>query len=269
MSILDSIKKDIKNSGKNKGKIVYFKDGTKRRIRFLCDFDEGMEVTWHDSYKNAINTPCLELFGKDCKYCGNSDLRTRNQYIWSVWDYDANEVKILLGAVNNCSPIPLLAGFYENYGTMLDRDYIIEQKGSGTNKTFSVVPCDKVKFTNKKAAPLSESAIKNILKKAYIDSDEDSDDDEDDFKKTKKSSKSKAKDDDEDDEIPWSTPNDDDKEDYSSMSAKELYKLCKKRKLDVDQKMKEKYYIAKLKEADKAKDEWEDDEDDDWGDDDE
>lgn len=265
MGILDSIKRDIKSSGKNKGKIVYFKDGAKRRIRFLCEFDEGLEIKWHDSYKNGINTPCLEFFGKDCKYCGDDSLRTRNQYIWSVWDYDANEVKLLMGAVNNCSCIPLLAGFYENYGTMLDRDYIIEQKGAGTNKTFSVVPCDKVKFTNKKASPLSESAIKNILKKAYIDSD-DSDDEDDDVPfdtKPKKSSK-----DDDDDDIPWNTPDDEEK-DYSSMSAKELYKLCKKRKIDVEQKMKEKYYITKLKEADKAKDEWDEGEEDEWEDDDE
>ena len=274
MSILDKIKKDIKNSGKNKGKILYFKDGVKKRVRFLCEFDDGTEVKWHDSYKNGINTPCLEFFGKHCKYCSDSDLRTRSQYLWSVWDYDANEVKILLGAVNNCSPIPSLASFYENYGTMLDRDYIIEQKGSGTSKTFSVVPCDKVKFTNKKASALSESAIKDILKKAYIDSEDDDEEEDELFEKPKAKVKSKSKkDEDEDDGIEWSTPgensDDEDEIDYSSMSAKELYKLCKEREIDVEQKMKEKYYITKLKEADKAKEEWDDGEEDEWEEDDE
>lgn len=59
---------------------------------------------------------------------------------------------------------------------------------------------------------------------------------------------------------------DEDETDYSSMNAVELYKLCKKRKLDVEPKKKADYYIDALKAADsdveeEAEDEdWEDEE---------
>lgn len=57
-----------------------------------------------------------------------------------------------------------------------------------------------------------------------------------------------------------------DEADYSSMNAVELYKLCKKRKLDVEPKKKAAYYIDALKAADSDveeesdEDDWEDEE---------
>ena len=59
MGLLDSIKRDAKKSGQNKGKFIYIREGTKVRIRFLVDMDEGIEVTWHDSYEQGINVPGL------------------------------------------------------------------------------------------------------------------------------------------------------------------------------------------------------------------
>lgn len=51
------------------------------------------------------------------------------------------------------------------------------------------------------------------------------------------------------------------------MSARELYKLCKERGLDVAPKKSEKYYIKQLEEYDEAQDDWGDDEEeDDWED---
>ena len=50
------------------------------------------------------------------------------------------------------------------------------------------------------------------------------------------------------------------------MSAKELYKLCKSRDIDVETRKPAKYYITKLEEADEEDaDDWDDEEeDDDW-----
>lgn len=285
MGLLDNIKKDARKSGQSKGKFIYFRENQKVRIRFLQDMDEGMEITWHDSYEQGINVPCQEHFGRDCQYCNDDSLRTRSMYCWSIWNYETNEVQLFMFAVNNCSPIPALVAMYETYGTLCDRDYVISVSGKQQNKTFSVVPMDKVKFRNQKAKPYSEKAVLDMINKAWPDENAD-DEDEDYTPKKKKSSlpskkagkgKSKSKDDDEDeddyDELPWNDEEDDDdtEDDYEDMTPKELFNLCKKRKLDAAPKKSSKYYINILREADEAEDDWGDDGDDEdeWEEDDE
>lgn len=263
MGLVDKIKQDVKKSGRNKGKFIYFREGQKQRIRFLTDMDDGMEVTFHDSFEAGINVPCQELFGKDCPYCDEEGLRTRSQYIWSVYNYETKEVQLFMYPVNHCSPIPALMAMYENYGTITDRDYVISVSGKQQNKTFSVVPMDKVKFRNAKVKPFSEQAILKMLDKAYpADADEDEDEDEDDKPaKKSKSSKSKpntkkAKPEPEEDED-WE--DEEEEVDYSEMSPKELYQLCKERDIDVAPKKPAKYYINQLEEYDAAQEDWEDD----------
>lgn len=280
MGLVDKIKADVKKSGQNKGKFIYFREGVKQRVRFLTDMDDGMEITFHDSYEKSINVPCQEHFGRDCPYCGDDSLRTRSQYVWSVYNYETKEVQLFMFAVNNCSPIPALMAMYENYGTICDRDYVISSSGKQQNKTFSVVPMDKVKFRNDKAKPFSEKAILKMLDKAFPCDIDDDEDDEEEIKSSKKrapkstgSKKSSHKqevEEDEDDDYDESWEDeDDDAIDYSDMSAKELYELCKERGIEVKPKKPAKFYINQLEEWDKANDDWGDDdedEDDDWED---
>lgn len=179
MSLIDKIKADVKKGGQNKRKFTYFKEGQKQRIRFLQDMDEGMEIPFHDSYELGINVPCQELFDRECPYCDDESLRTRNQYVWSVYNYEAKEVQLFMYAVNNCTPIPALMAMYENYGTLTDRDYVISVTGKAQNKTYSVVPMDKVKFRNTKAKPYSNKAVLQMIDKAYpCEETEDEEDDE-------------------------------------------------------------------------------------------
>lgn len=283
MGLVDKIKADAKRSGSNKGKFIYFREGTKLRVRFLQDMDDGMEITFHDSYEQGINVPCQEHFGRECPYCDDDSVRTRSQYLWSVWNYEAKEVQLFMFPVNNCSPIPALMAMYENYGTICDRDYVISVSGKQMNKTYSVVPMDKVKFRNEKAKPYSEAQVLKMLDKAWPCDDVDSDDEDDEEetpkkkapKKTGKASTKRPVDDDEDeDDEDWGDEDSgDDTPDYSEMSAKELFKLCKERGIDVKPKKPEKYYIKQLEEYDQAQDDWGDDddyeEDDEWEDDDE
>lgn len=253
MGLVDKIKSDVKKSGSNKSKIFYVRDGQKARVRFLTDMDDGIEVVMHDSYERGINVPCREHFGKSCKYCEDESLRTRSNYAWPVYNYETNEVQILMYPVNNYTPVPALMAMYETYGTITDRDYVIGVTGKQQNKSFSVIPMDKVKFRNSKAKPLSESAMLKIIDKAWPD--EDADDDE------KPSKKCKAEDNDSWDEEEESA--------YDEMSAKELYKLCKERGIEVEPKKPAKFYVNLLEEDDKANDDWgdEDDYDDDeWED---
>lgn len=269
MGLLDKIKNDAKKSGQNKSKFIYFREGQKQRIRFLQDMDEGMEIVFHDSFEQGINVPCQELFGRECKYCDDSDLRTRSQYCWSVWNYETSEVQLFMFAVNNCSPVPALVSMYEAYGTLLDRDYVISVSGKQQNKTFSVVPMDKVKFRNTKAKPYSKKAVLQFIDKAWP-SDEESDEDDEDYTPKKKQSKSAKKtrddydvEDDYDEDVDVDDEDEDDDNDYESMSAKELFQLCKKRKIDAMPKKSQKYYIKLLEEYDEAQSDWGDDEDED------
>lgn len=283
MGLLDKIKSDVKKSGQNKSKFIYFREGTKQRIRFLTDMDDGMEVVFHDSFERGINVPCQELMGRSCPHCDDESLRTRSQYVWSVYNYETKEVQLFMFAVNNCSPIPALMAMYENYGTLTDRDYVISVSGKQQNKTFSVVPMDKVKFRNEKAKPYSEKAILKMLDKAFpCDAAEDEDDDDEDEAPKKRAPKSTGKkvkkhepepedDEDEDDyDGGWGDEEEegDDEVSYSDMSPKELYDLCKERGIKAAPKKPAKFYINLLEEHDQAQEDWGDEDDEDeWEDD--
>lgn len=264
--LVSSIKNDVKKAGTNKGKFIYFRPDQKQRVRFLQDMDDGIEVVFHDSFERSINVPCQEhMFGRSCPYCEDDGVRTRSQYAWCVYNYDAKEVQIFMFPVNNCSPIPSLMAMYETYGTLVDRDYVISVSGKGPDKSYSVVPMDKVKFRNEKAKPFSEKKILEMLDKAFpCTTDDDEEDDEPKARKkpTAPKVKGKAKPEPEEDEEDWEEDGDDDVIDYSEMSAKELYQLCKERKIDVMPKKPSKYYITQLEEYDKAQDDWDEDEDD-------
>lgn len=250
MSLVNDIKNQVKKSGTNKGKFIYFKSGVKIRMRFLQDMEEGIKIPFHDSYELGINSPCQEVFERECAGCDNDNLRTRDQYLWSVWNYDAKEVQIFMAPVNSFSPIPALVGMYETYGTLIDRDYVITKSGSQTSTSYSVVPMDKVKFRNEKAKPFSKSKLMAMVDKAWPADEEDEDE------KPKKKAKGKAKGKAEVDEKDWD----------EDMSAKELYDICVEKDIDVLKKKSAEYYIERLKDSEQE-DDWDEDEQDDWDED--
>lgn len=265
---LSSIKSEIKKSGTNKGKFLFFREDTKVRVRFLTDMEEGLEVSFHDSFQLGINVPCQEEFGRDCPYCENEDLRTRKMYIWSVYDYESKEVKLLMAAVNNCSPVPVLASLYDSYGTLCDRDYEIKRIGKGQNTTYSVIPLDKMKFRNTKVKAMSDQAIMKCIDKAYpADNSEDFEEEEETKPNRKKGNKTKTKvpmnEPEEDEEDSWD--DEEDSNDYESMTPKELYKLCKDKDIDCKPKKSKEYYIDLLEQSDEEEDsDWDENEEDDW-----
>ena len=248
MSILDQLKADVKKAGSNKSKFIYFREGEKRRIRFLSDMEDAIVITMHNNFEKGINAPCRKYFGKDCPLCDEEDMRTRDNYVWSVWDYDSNEVKLFMFAVNRCSPIPALMAMYENFGTLCDRDYIVNVQGRQLDKTYSVINMDKQKFRNAKAKPYTEKQILKMLDQAFPYTASESDD-------------ADSSDDWDDDDKP--------KGKYDDMKPKALYDLCIERNLDAEKKKPAQYYINLLEEADKADDDWGDDDDyddDEWED---
>lgn len=274
MGILSDIKAAAAKAGSNKSKIIYFRENQKTRIRFLVDMEDGIKVSFHDSFEKGINVPCQEIFDRECPYCGDDTLRTRDQYIWSIYDVENNESKLLMAPVNNCSPIPSLIGMYEAYETLTDRDYVITKIGKQQNTHFSVVPLDKAKFRNAKAKPFSESAILKILDEAYpiVEESEDEDDEEEIVRKKKKKDKAKVKtktkknyeEDDEEEELDEDDEEfDEDDEvelDYDEMSRVELYNLCKERNIECEKRKTENYYKKLLIKWDKQKEDWDEDE---------
>lgn len=254
---LADLKKEISKSGTSKGKFLFFRPDSKVRVRFLTDMEDGMEIKFHDSYALGINVPCQEIYGRRCPYCDNEDLRTRNMYVWSVYDYDSKEVRLIMAAVNNCSPVPALASCYETYGTLTDRDYEIKKQGKGADSTFTVVGLDKVKFRNNKVKSFSESAILKYVDKAYpCDEDEE---EEKPRRNTKSKTASKPK---------KSEPEEIENNDYQNMKARELYNLCEDRGIEAEPRKSKEYYIDLLETADEENDDWDDDEEsaDDWED---
>lgn len=239
---LEGIKSEIAKSGANKSKILYFKEGVQYRVRFLTDFEEGIEVPFHDSYKLSVNYPCQELFGRECPGCENDDLRTRSKYCWAVYDYESKEVKLLLEAVNQCTCVGALSAYYETNGTLTDRDYFIKQLGSNTSKQFTVIGQEKRIFRNAKAKPLTEKAMLKIIDKAFPCEDAVEDADEEEEAETK---------------IPeWN----------EKMKPSQLYKICQEREIDVQPKQPKAYYIEKLEQDDEERLFAQDEEDeDDWG----
>lgn len=251
MGLLDRIKQDAKRVGSNKTKLIYFRPDEKKRIRFLQDMDEGYCIKLHSHWDKGVTAVCSEEYSKPCKYCEASETEegwtTRDNYCWSVWDYDDNEVKLFFFAVTRCTPIPQIVAMYENYGTLTDRDYVITVHGKATSKAFTVIPQDKAKFRNTKAKSYSKGAVLKILAQAFPDTVSHADNNKEEVSSYE------------------DTPNE---AAYDSMGAVELYKLCKERKIDAEKRKPKQYYIELLNEFDKAQDDWGDDDDDDWADDD-
>ena len=197
-NLIAEMKDRIKNSGANKREIMYFAPDSVHRVRFLTELDAGMSVEMHNQFGNgaddSIFTPCLDPEDhEDCELC-KQEIPTQEWYAWSVWDYDNNSVKLIFQKATGVSPIPSLIEMYEEYGTILDRDYKIKKVGKGTSGSYTITPLDKSVFKSKKAKPYSESKIKEIIAKAYgAYKDSDDEDEEDDEKPKKKTSKKSAK----------------------------------------------------------------------------
>lgn len=195
-NFLDQIKTAVKNSGSSKKDILYFGADTSKRIRFLQELDEGHSYTFHSDFETKIYEPCQDQEDhEDCKLC-QQGIGTKEVFVWSVYDYDTSSVKLLAIKATGISPVPALIEFFEEYGTIMDRDYKIKKVGKGMGGSYTVTPLDKEKFGVKKAKPYSEKEIWEMFKKAYSskdveDDDNDEEEEEEEVKPTKKSKKAK------------------------------------------------------------------------------
>lgn len=159
MAFLDRLRQGIAKAAQKQGEIFFTKPGERRRIRFLTEFNDGVVVMFHDSYQRRLQVPCLyETFGEvlgeriPCRYCEEGET-PRDQYLWSIYDYDAKQRRIMKYKVTRATPIFQLMGLFETYKTLLNRDIEITQQGEGTQKSFLVIPADPTPFRERGVRP--------------------------------------------------------------------------------------------------------------------
>jgi len=252
MGLMDRIKEESKKAGTNKGKILMVGTGEKKRIRFLQELDDGMELKFHASYEKGVNALCGEEYGKSCPYCGDEDYKGKTMFAWSVYDTDEKQEKVMFYGVTRCTPVTQLVALSNAYKTIMDRDYVLSASGTKMDKQFQAIGMDKVKFRNDKVKAMSKSAILNVIKKAYpIDTDDIEEDDDDIEEKATLTKKNKSTD-------------TDDK--YDGLSAKKIYDICIEKGIDVPIRKEREYYIQEIQEFEKQHEKWGEDEDneDEW-----
>lgn len=146
------------------------------RIRFLVDFEEGYALHWHKNFNDksyaqegapferSVDMPCWKEYGLDCPYCASEDKKTRNRarlYIWPVWDYEANEVKLLAYRNNPKTLTGKAVSYFEEKGTIVGRDFIAKKvsatKGA-IDTDYDLLPEDPSAFQFEKKIKIPTAA---------------------------------------------------------------------------------------------------------------
>ena len=193
-NLIKNIKEAIAKSGTSKKDILYFAADSVHRVRFLQELEDGEQFQFHSDFNASVNALCEDPEDHEsCPYC-QDEIKLVDNFAWTVWDYDSNSVKILRMKASGVSPVPALIEMYEEFGTIMDRDYKIKKVGKGTGGSYVVTPLDKEKFTNKKAKAYTRKQMEEIFMKAYnTDEAKEDDDEEEDKPSKKKSNKKKVK----------------------------------------------------------------------------
>jgi hypothetical protein len=197
MSLVDRIRTESKRQGTAKGEIFFVKANEASRVRFLIDIEQGLEIEFYNEFGGLrIPSPALWDYPTeilDERADDNDDkLKREIHYGWPIWNYDRERVQLLHGKPNQWSPVMQLLSAYEEYGSIVDRDFNIRRQGEGLETSYSLFPGDKKPFKVRKAKKPTKAAMLEILWKAYgvegelaklgisnEDPDEDYDDDDD------------------------------------------------------------------------------------------
>ena len=197
LNLIKKMKENIAKSGSSQRDVMYIAADSVKRVRFLQELDQGFEFQFHSNWDPKIYTLCKDPEDhENCELC-EQGIGIIENFVWSVWDYDSNSVRLLVFKASGISPVPSLIEMYEEFGTIMDRDYKIKKVGKGMGSSFVVTPLDKAKFNNKKAKAKTELEVKDIFEKAfpYGESDDEDEDDTEESKKAKKSPEEKLRED--------------------------------------------------------------------------
>lgn len=224
-ALMARVKQQIAKSGNaRKGTFYVPKDG-KARMRFLEDWEEGREIPWHRKWNTKSNaydvdTPCLAVFGKECPFCGSSEVRTQVRYVWQVWNYEnGGERQVFCYAANQFSPLPGVIAQQEARGTITAYDFVITRNGEGRNTSYGVATLPDKSF-RAEVRLLSDAKLMKLIWDAfgtgslddYPDAGEDSADDEEDEESEDEEEEDDEDTDDDEDDSDEDEESDDDEE---------------------------------------------------------
>ena len=178
-SILDAIKSDIAKSGGNfKNLFGIKKAGDKVRVRFLVDFEDGIEVIMHTKWQ-GFQHPCLRYKGVECPNCDTSDseVRTQSHYCWPVYNYETKQQELFFFKAARSTPLPALGAVYETLGDIISQDMVIQRNGTGTDTSYAVIPTGKITkftanvkpFTKKKMFEMLFAAFNTVSEEETVD----------------------------------------------------------------------------------------------------
>ena len=203
-NILEKIQDRIARGAESKKKLEHLektfrlRKGDTKRIRFLNDFEDVVEVMMHEKYGVIFPTPCGKYFDEDCKWCDLEGVATNEYYAWTVLVKEKGERKrvVFNYKATGASPIPLMVKRYQKYGTLLDRMYEISVQGERWNKTFDLVAETEKIDWKKDYKPYAKDEVFKILLGAGGSSGNGDNGDDDEGEATPKKSKKRDKDDD-------------------------------------------------------------------------
>lgn len=164
---------ELEASSGSENFISYVPDGT-TIYRFLIEPDEWMVYReFYDQSKSRF-FPVSDAYETPKK--ANVSKRALTAAL-VVEDDEVVPLKIPMMAYSD------LLGYYERYGTLLDRDYEITKRGSGLKTNYKAYPCDVMKRPlSKYEAPDLHDALESWARDAvaeYSDEVVDDDDEED------------------------------------------------------------------------------------------
>lgn len=149
------------------------KETGKSRIRFLVEFTDGFTLKWHKSKNKefgewGLDAPCWqdEHFEFDaCPYCESDDKATRRNsdlYVWPVWDYETDCVRLYVGKNNPKTLAGKLFDIYEEDGTILGHDFTVKLDGMD----YTVLAARKdtpFQFEGKIKVPSEDKLVKSLV----------------------------------------------------------------------------------------------------------
>ena len=162
MSFIEMFQKKAEETpAKQDFKIFSFntKEGEKKKIRFISDFNEPVILQMHENWNPALGQnggsdfqfPCLKQFGKECPMCDKwqddksmKEYRPRGKYVWTVqeYEYDSKLFWMMSDAPQAKTVIPylidLLTDEDEDVADLRKHDITVKQVGKGTAKSFVV-----------------------------------------------------------------------------------------------------------------------------------
>lgn len=168
-SILDAIKSDIAKSGGNfKNLFGIKKAGDKVRVRFLVDFEDGIEVVMHTKWQ-CFQHPCLRYKGVECPNCDASDseVRTQSHYCWPVYNYETKQQELFFFKAARSTPLPALGAVYETLGDIISQDMVIQRNGTGTDTSYAVIPTGKITKFTANVKPFTKKKMFEMLFAAF------------------------------------------------------------------------------------------------------